>query len=338
MIQVDARDLTRAFGQRVAVDRLSLRVEAGAALGLVGAPGAGKTTAIRMLAALLAPTSGDAAIAGASIKRDAARVRRLVGYLPAESGVYPDMTVAEHMDFFAACHGIPAAERGPLIGDLLQLVDLGHRRNDRLGRLTRATRQRLALARALLHDPPVLLLDEPATGLDPRARVELRELLAELRGMGKTILLTSRRLAEVEDLCTDVAVLDGGRVAVSGELRSVRARLQPHRILAVKFFGSAAAALNSARTGDGVIDAQLASPAGQAADYLPEEEGLPGAPQPVVNALKELRIAFDGGYGQASELLRHLMRAGVQVVSFSEQSDALEQLFAGLEEARHEQA
>jgi ABC-2 type transport system ATP-binding protein len=335
MIQVDARELSLAYGRRAAVDRLSLRVEAGAALGLVGRPGAGKTSVIRMLAGLLRPTGGDAAVAGASVRREAARVRRLAGYMPADSGAVPDTTVAGHMEFHAACHGIPREERAPLIRDLLELVDLGHRRNERLERLTRATRQRLSLARALIHDPPVLLLDEPAAGLDPRARVELRELLRELRGMGKTIVLTSRLIAQVEDLCTDVALLDGGRAIVSGEIQAIRARLQPHRILSIKFFGETATALHSARTGDGVIDARLAPPAAEAIDGPPEDEGIPDGPPPVVNALKEMRVAFDGGYSQASDLLRHLMRSGVQVVSFSEQSDALERWLAGQAEARH---
>ena len=327
---VDARELTRVFGQRVAVDKLSLQVEVGAALGLIGPAGAGKTTTLKMLATLLAPTSGDALIAGASIKRDVAHVRRLVGYMPDAFGTYPDMTVAEYMDFFASCYHIPSRERAALANDLLQLVDLAHHKTQPVDRLTTGAKQRLSLARTLAHDPQVLLLDQPTAGLDPRARVEFRELIRELLSMNKTVVMTSRILAELEDLCTHVAVMDRGRVMIAGPFEAIAARLRPHRIIAVKFFGDAAPAINCARTGAGVIDVQLA--ALESSAELTGGRSNPAATPVLLSMVKEMRIAFAGDYNDASELLRHLLRAGVQVVAFGELSDALEELLVTLQE------
>ncbi len=333
---IETRELTKIFGKTTAVDRLSIQVGAGSIFGIVGPNGAGKTTLMRMLATLLPPTSGDALVGGASIRRHAARVRRLVGYLPDASGVYPDMTVAEYMSFFAACYGVPASDRAALIGDLLTLVDLSHRRDEPMEKLSPGMRRRLGLARALVHDPHVLLLDDATAGLDPRARVELRELLKELRSMNKTIVLTSHILAELEDMCTHIAILERGRILVAGESAVIRARLRPHRIIAVRFFGNVEMAVNQARTGQGVVDAQLVPTHGQAmreesatgmSEFANGEDGMGTG---MLHALKEMQIVFAGDYSDATELLRHLMRTGVQVVSFSEQADSLEKILTGL--------
>jgi len=326
---IETRELTRVFGKKTAVDRLSIQVGAGSIFGVIGPNGAGKTTLIKMLATLLPPTSGDALVGGASIRRHAARVRRLVGYLPDVSGVYPDMTVAEYLTFFAACYGVPASDRAALTGDLLALVDLSHRRNEPIDKLTRGMRQRLGIARALVHDPQVLLLDDATAGLDPRARVELRELLKELRSMNKTIVVTSHILAELEDMCSHIAIMESGRILVAGESSAICARLRPHRIIVVKFFGNVEMAINHARTGPGVVDVRLApsrSEGMRPAAARREDEAAADA----LYALKEMQIVFGGDYGDATELLRHLMRAGVQVVSFSEQADSLEKILTGL--------
>ncbi len=337
---IETRELTRVFGKTTAVDRLSIQIEAGSIFGIVGPRGAGKTTLMRMLATLLPPSRGDALVGGASIRRRTVYVRRLVGYLPDVSGVYPDMTVGEYMAFFAACYGVPANDRTALTNDLLALVDLSHRANESVDKLSRGMRQRLALARALVHDPQVLLLDDAAAGLDPRARVELRELLKELRSMNKTIVVTSRSLAELEDLCTHIGIMESGHMLAAGESALIRARLHPHRIIGVKFFGDADMAINHARTGQGVVDVRLAAShsAGKGdADNTPAGIGNPEdeAVVAALHALKEMHIVFAGDYRDATELLRHLMRAGVQVVSFSEQTDSLEQILTGLNEPDH---
>jgi ABC-2 type transport system ATP-binding protein len=177
---IETRDLVKKFGKFTAVNGLSLEVPAGSIYGFVGPNGAGKTTTMRMLTTLTRPTSGQAWVGGHSVTNEPRAVRRAIGYMPDEFGVYDDMRVWEYLDFFAACYDIPESERRRLIEDLLELVDLSHRRDDMVDKLSRGMKQRLSLARTLAHDPSVLILDEPASGLDPRARVEIRELLVEL--------------------------------------------------------------------------------------------------------------------------------------------------------------
>src|SRR3954465_14879442 len=191
---VAAHGLVKRYDRTLAVAGLDLSVEEGGIFGLVGPNGAGKTTTLRILATLLAPTSGEAEIAGVSVRRNPSAVRRVLGFMPDVFGVYDDMKVWEYLDFFARCYGIPAARRRRMIGDLLDLVDLGEKRDAYVQSLSRGMQQRLCLAHTLVHDPQVLLLDEPASGLDPRARVELRELLRELRSLGKTIVISSHIL------------------------------------------------------------------------------------------------------------------------------------------------
>src|SRR4026209_310759 len=188
---VAARGLLKRYDGTVAVAGADLSTAQGEIFGLVGPNGAGKTTMLRMLATLLQPTSGDAEIAGESVRRNPQAVRRLLGYMPDALGVYDDMKVWEYLDFFGRCYGLRPAQRERMIGDLLELVDLASKRDAYVQSLSRGMQQRLCLAHALVHDPKVLLLDEPASGLDPRARVELRELLRELRKLGKTIVISS---------------------------------------------------------------------------------------------------------------------------------------------------
>jgi ABC-2 type transport system ATP-binding protein len=182
---IEIKDLTKYYGNRPAVDHISLSVDQGEIFGFVGPNGAGKTSTIRMMATLLEATGGEIFIAGSSVRHASRAVRRAIGYMPDFFGVYQDMKVWEYLDFFGACYKIPEASRTVLIGDLLELVDLRHRQEDMVDRLSRGMKQRLSLARTLIHDPQVLILDEPASGLDPRARVEIRELLVELSRMGK---------------------------------------------------------------------------------------------------------------------------------------------------------
>ena len=349
MDSIETRDLTKLYGDtrtglrrgtpQVAVNKLNLVVPAGSVFGLVGPTGAGKTSILRMLATLLAPSSGDATVAGYSIQSDVTRVRRTIGYLPDIFGVYADMTCAEYLDFFASCYGVPQADRATLINDLLQLVDLSHRKNDYVDRLSRGMKQRLGLARSLAHDPQVLLLDEPTAMLDPRARVEMRELIRELRGMGKTIVISSHILADLEDMCTHVALIANGGVKAAGTLAAIRTKLRPHRVIAIRFLGEPELAMSVCRAAHGVIE--VYPPPSQEsvpAPHAPEPTAIdaappapahatpsPAIPRPL-NILKEMLVSFNGDYNDASNLLRALMHTGVQVVSFGEEADSLESI------------
>lgn len=306
---IEIRELSKSYSGRTALDRVSLSAPQGTIFGLIGPRGAGKTTLLKILATLITPTSGDGFVAGLSVVNEPLRVRRQVGYLPHDFGVYPDQTCMEYIAFFAACYGVPRKERMALAADLLQLVDLYHRKDTPADRLTPAMRHRLGIARVLAHDPRVLLLDEPTTELDPRARVEVRELLKELSSMGKTILLTASNLAEVQDLCTHAAIVQAGHVVQAGLLEDILATTPPYRTIAVKFLGDARLAMNLIKAAHGVVDVQPFSEPAASSDALAN-----------VALLKELRVTFDGAYADASMLLRSLMHSGVQVVSFAEEN------------------
>src|SRR6187397_2931369 len=230
---VRTEGLVKRYDGTLAVAGVDLTVDAGEIFGLVGPNGAGKTTTLRILATLLAPSAGTAEIAGMSVTRNPDQVRRVIGFMPDSFGVYDDMKVWEYLDFFARCYGIAPAARRRVIGDLLELVDLAGKRNEYVQTLSRGMQQRLCLAHALVHDPQVLLLDEPASGLDPRARVELRELLRELRAIGKTIIISSHILPELEELCTSVAIVDRGSVLAQGKVADIERRLRFGAVLRV---------------------------------------------------------------------------------------------------------
>src|SRR2546429_5777541 len=210
MIAVE--NLTKVYGKRAALDHVSFEVPAREICGFVGPTGAGQAAPLRILAALLAPTEGRAFIDGADVTRDREKGHSRIGYMPDFFGVYDQLTVAEYLDFYAACYRQPKRRRQKIVDDLLALVGMTERRNQLVDTLSRGLKQRVCLARALVHDPAVLLLDEPASGLDPRARVEMREILKELQRMGKTIVISSHILPELTELCTMVGIIDQGRV------------------------------------------------------------------------------------------------------------------------------
>src|SRR5215831_17051382 len=230
---IETKDLKKRYGKFDAVNGLSLEVAAGSIYGFVGPNGAGKTTTMRMLTTLTRPTSGEAWVSGHSVTQEPRAVRRAIGYMPDEFGVYDDMRVWEYLDFFAACYDIPENERRRLIEDLLELVDLTHRRDDMVDKLSRGMKQRLSLARTLAHDPSVLILDEPASGLDPRARVEIRELLVELSKMGKTIFFSSHILADVAEICTHIGIVEAGQIVMQGRMDEIQRQLVTNREIVV---------------------------------------------------------------------------------------------------------
>jgi len=236
-VAVRTSALTKRFGPLVAVDKLDLEVPAGSIFGLIGPNGAGKSTTFSILASILAPTSGWVDVGGHDPARDPAGVRRLLGYMPDSLGVYDNLRVTEYLEFFAAAYRVPRRQWPGLLDGLLELVGLEGKREAMVDTLSRGMKQRLGLARALVHDPEVLILDEPASGLDPRARVELRGLLAELQSMGKTIVVSSHILAELEEMCSHVAIMQSGRLVASGEARRVRQNLRSGRAVLVRLAG-----------------------------------------------------------------------------------------------------
>ena len=207
---IDVVHFTKRYGDFVAVDDLTFSIGQGEIFGFIGPNGAGKSTTIRFLATLLRPTSGEGYVNGHSVVGDPMAVRKVIGFMPDDFGVYDGMKVWEFLDFFAVAYEIPKSRRKLIIGQVLDLLDLTHKREDYVNGLSKGMKQRLCLAKTLVHDPPVLILDEPASGLDPRARLEMKALLNELRGMGKTILISSHILSELADFCTSIGVIERG--------------------------------------------------------------------------------------------------------------------------------
>jgi ABC-2 type transport system ATP-binding protein len=226
---IETRDLTKMYGDLYALNRLTLKLERGDVYGFIGPNGAGKTTTMRILATLLNPTWGEATVCGYSIYNGAKEIRRVIGYMPDFFGVYDDMKVIEYLEFFAAAYRIKGPERRKKCDQVLELVELGYKRDALVTSLSRGMTQRLGLARVLLHEPQVLLLDEPASGLDPRARIEMRALLKELRKMGKTILVSSHILPELADICNKIGIIERGKLLFDGDvataIRQVRKQL-----------------------------------------------------------------------------------------------------------------
>ena len=218
-------NVTKYYGELKAVDSLNLEIHEGEIYGFIGPNGAGKTTTLRMLATLLRPSSGQIRIAGLNPETEPAEVRKLIGYMPDHFGVYPDLVVWEYLDFFGAAYRLPPAKRPSLIDDVLQLTDLTGKKYELVESLSRGMKQRLCLAKTLLHDPALLLLDEPASGLDPRARIEIRELLKELKKMNKTILISSHILSELSDFCTSIGIIEQGKLVISGNLAEIESRI-----------------------------------------------------------------------------------------------------------------
>ena len=297
--------LIKRYPGTVAVAGLDLNIAEGEIFGLVGPNGAGKTTTLRMLATLVLPSAGRAEIAGWSVTRNPDEVRRVLGFMPDAFGVYDDMKVWEYLDFFARCYGLEPAARRRMIGDLLDLVDLADKRDAYVQTLSRGMQQRLCLAHTLVHDPQVLLLDEPASGLDPRARVELRELLRELRSMGKTIVISSHILPELEELCTSVAIVDHGQVLAQGRVSDIEKRLRFGAVLHVRVLGDELA-ITAAR------DRFATDPDVASATVL--ADGM-------------IELGFRGDDAAAARLLAEAVAAGLPIISFARAASDLEELF-----------
>ncbi len=245
---IELIDFGKDYGDFTAVQQLNLHIKAGEMFGFIGPNGAGKSTTIRFLATLLKASRGEGIVNGHSVTRDPMNVRRSVGYMPDNFGVYDGMKVWEFLDFFAVAYGIRRAQRKQVIKDVLELLDLGSKRDDFVNGLSRGMKQRLCLAKTLVHDPPVLILDEPASGLDPRARIEVKALLKELRRMGKTILISSHILTELADCCTSIGIIERGQLLMHGPINEVHRRIRGNRVIDVRFTSNMDAGLSIIRS------------------------------------------------------------------------------------------
>jgi len=303
---IQTLNLVRRYGKHIAVNNLNLSIEPGTIYGFIGPNGAGKTTTMRMLAGLLEPTSGTVTLNGRELRRNGQIAHRMVGYMPDFFGVYDDLRVWEYLDFYARCHNIDGAQRRTTVDGLLDLVDLSAKREAFVQHLSRGMQQRLCLAHALVHDPPILLLDEPASGLDPQARIELRELLRTLRDMGKTIILSSHILTELQDICTDVGIIANGRLLASGPLDDLQ------------------------RAGTQKLRIRLLDDVERAARLLAAQDGVKVVHPPDENAPTTLVVDFEGDDERAAAILAGLARAELNVADFHREDDNLELLFLRL--------
>ncbi|WCJ60661.1 ABC transporter ATP-binding protein [Fontisphaera persica] len=301
---VQTLHLTRQFGPLVAVNDLNMTVLRGDLFGFIGSNGAGKTTTLRILATFLTPTSGTAKILGRDIVSESDSIRHLIGYMPDFFGVYKDMEVTEYLDFFAACYRIPAGKREKTVNDVLELVGLSDKKGSLIGALSRGMQQRLGLARVLIHDPEVLLLDEPASGLDPRARIEVMAILQELQRLGKTILISSHILSELQSLCNRVAIIEKGRLVYCGDIEGVRNHLTSSRVVWVKV------------TSDPEQARQLLLQHPQVKEITFEEQ--------------ELRVQLTDHQTDLSFVAEVLVKGGAKLVGLREQEIGLEEVFMRL--------
>ncbi|MFZ5816482.1 MAG: ATP-binding cassette domain-containing protein [Bacillota bacterium] len=301
MLRVEG--LQKSYGSFQAVREVSFQLEPGSIFGFVGPNGAGKTTTMKVIATLLRPTAGQVFIGDVDVLRHPAEARRKIGYMPDFFGVYDDLKVWEYMEFYADCYEVPAQGRQRLIGDLLELVNLSQKRDAYVDGLSRGMKQRLCLARCLVHDPDLLILDEPASGLDPRARVEMREILLELKRMGKTILISSHILAELSEMCSHIGIIHDGRMVLSGPVDEVQ-REAGARLIEVRVAGDPAPGAMQARSLPGVRDVRL------------ESDGF--------------RVVLEGEEEAVVHLLAALVQAGVPVLHFAETKSKLEDLFMAI--------
>lgn len=298
---IELIDFGKRYGDFTAVESLNLKIEAGELFGFIGPNGAGKSTTIRFLATLLTASHGEGIVNGHSVTKDPMSVRKSVGYMPDNFGVYDGMKVWEFLDFFAVAYQIPRARRKQVIGDVLELLDLMHKRDDFVNGLSRGMKQRLCLAKTLVHDPPVLILDEPSSGLDPRARLEVKALLKELRRMGKTILISSHILTELADCCTSIGIIERGQMLMHGPIDEVYRRIRGNRMVEIKFVDGMDLGLAIIRSSPHTRDVQI------------EDHQV----------LVEMAAEDD----DVANLLHQLTSSGIRLRSFHEKDPTLEDVF-----------
>ncbi|ASS75470.1 ABC transporter [Tumebacillus algifaecis] len=293
--------LTKTYGKYKAVDDLNLHIAKGSCFGFVGPNGAGKSTTMSVLATLLEPTSGHAYVGGFDVMEEPSNVRQLIGYMPDFFGVYDNLTAVEYLEFYAGAYKVPKENRMALIKDLLELVNLSGKADAYVDTLSRGMKQRLGLARCLIHDPEVLILDEPASGLDPRARIEMKEILKELRDMGKTILISSHILPELAEMCDTIGIIEQGKLIAQAPVDQIAAQVAGHRVLRVRLLDRMEEAAQLLEQSELVTRADI--------------EG---------NALL---VTYTGDDAGQVILLSALIKNGLPVLSFAEEAGNLEEVF-----------
>ena len=318
MSLVEVKHLSRRFGTFAAVTDVNFSFDSGEIYGFIGPNGAGKSTTMRILATLDIPSEGDCTVGGLSTVDDADEVRRLIGYMPDSYGTYPNMTVFEYLDFFARSYRLHGSARRRAVADVVEFCQLGGLREKLITTLSKGMKQRLCLGRCLIHDPKLLVLDEPSAGLDPRARIEFRELLRLLAQQGKAIFISSHILAELEELCHGVAIIEQGKMVTAGKVSAIKAQATANR---------------DAKGGEqqlSTIELRLAEPLDRLAEILAEQPEL-----------SEVRIAgltiearFSGGNAAQAVLLKRLIQAGLPIYHASGRSENLEDLFMHITEGK----
>lgn len=312
---IKTEDLTKQYGKLFALKNLTLELNEGDLFGFIGPNGSGKTTTMKMLATLLQPTYGEAYVCGLSIYTKPKEIRRLIGFMPDFFGVYDDMKVIEYLEFFAAAYRVRGEARRKICNEVLELVDLGYKREALVTSLSRGMTQRLGLARVLLHDPQVLLLDEPASGLDPRARIEIRELLKRLGGRGKTIMVSSHILPELADVCNKVGIIERGELLVDARVEDVMKRVRDQVVVLVEL----------AEPKDGNFGKKI----DECAKFLTDDAIVESVEKTKNDALRVL-IEKGKGLDDYSALLTRLIERGFRIRSFREEEVNLETAFMTL--------
>ncbi len=316
MPMIETINLTKRYNDLVALNALNLVINEGDCFGFIGPNGAGKTTTIKILATLLKPSSGQAQIAGLTVGYQNRQIRPLIGYVPDFMGAYQDMVVHEYLEFFAAAYNINGMQRKKIVADVLELTDLSYKQTAEVSSLSRGMQQRLSIARVLLHDPKVLLMDEPASGLDPRARIEIRELLKELKRMGKTILISSHILHELAELCNTVGIIERGQLLFSGSVNEILKRAKVGHVIHVGVAERMEAASKVLETMPGVTKTAVVEGDGTAAGGGSE---------------RLIHVAYDDRMGGVfTDIPNVLVNNGFRITHFQEEPVNLETAFMRL--------
>ncbi len=324
---IETINLTKRYGELVALDSLNLALEPGECFGFIGPNGAGKTTTIKILATLLKPTSGQAMIDGLTVGYQNRMIRPLIGYVPDFMGAYEDMVVTEYLEFFAACYNIHGQQRKKVVGDVLDLTDLNYKATAEVNSLSRGMQQRLSIARVLLHDPKVLLMDEPASGLDPRARIEIRELLKELKRMGKTIIISSHILPELGELCSSVGVIERGQLLFSGTIDQIIQRARVGMVVHVGVADRAAEAAKLLQKLPGITKIVLTDAGGAAKSVGPTAAAANG----LHPGERTIHLTLDpAAKMDVTDIPNFLINQGFRITKFSEEAVNLETAFMRL--------
>ena len=300
-MMLEIKGLTKNYGRFTAVDGLDLTVEKGEIYGFVGPNGAGKTTTMKIICGLLPVDKGQVRVAGIDVTKDIRKAKELIGYMPDFFGVYDNLKVTEYLDFYASIYNINPKDRKRICDDLLELVDLQDKKDAYVDSLSRGMKQRLCLARCLVHNPEFLVLDEPASGMDPRARVEMKEILRTLKDLGKTIMISSHILPELAELCTSIGIIDRGKIVISGTVEEIMQQVYSKRFIKVRIAGNMEEAIKVMKESPLVTNINVGE--------------------------NSIEAGFEGNEEEMAMLLKELVIRDIPVISFGQMDGNLEDVF-----------